>query len=662
MDSQNLAMKAYGHVVFFLAAAVIITACQRELTPDNVVTRVTGTLLKSVSGDCAPITIGGAYVQNTGLGASNYMDVQVNFSVTGNYEIKSDTVNGFSFKATGQATTTGPQTVRLTAGGTPLIAGTNVFTIRFDTSVCQANVTVTAASAAYTFGSTAGVCTGATAAGTYIAGAALGSANTVAIQVNVSTPGSCSITTNTVNGMSFSHSGVFTNPGPQTVNLVGSGTPVAAGSFTFTTAVTGGCTFVVPVTNPAGSLAQLTTTAASSITCTAATSGGNITSDGGSAITARGICYSTTANPTIANSVVNSGSGTGSFTSNITGLTAGTTYHVRAFATNSAGTAYGNDISFTAITGCQAGIFVTGWDDVFNISGNIRTPKIWVNTTGSFTGTALPFTPNAGAVEANSVFVSGTDVYVAGTENSTATLWKNGIATGLGPGSAYCVYVSGTDVYVSGSQGVSATIWKNGVISVLSTGVTGAAAQSVFVSGTDVYAAGYVSQIINSNVVNIAASWKNGVVTLLTNGSADAKANSIFVSGSDVYVAGKEGNAAKVWKNGVASTLSVSPGNTAVANSIFVSGADVYVAGTEDDGTSINSFAKLWKNGNGTLLTTSGYRNRAWSVYVAGPDVYVAGAKSTGGANTMAAMWKNGFATPLTSGGTDAAAYGVFVK
>jgi uncharacterized protein (TIGR02145 family) len=94
-------------------------------------------------------------------------------------------------------------------------------------------------------------------------------------------------------------------------------------------------------------LATLTTTAASAITTTTATSGGNISADGGGSITARGVCWGTGANPTIAGSRTTDGAGSGSFTSSLTGLTPGTTYHIRAYATNSAGTAYGNDLTFT---------------------------------------------------------------------------------------------------------------------------------------------------------------------------------------------------------------------------------------------------------------------------------------------------------------------------
>jgi uncharacterized protein (TIGR02145 family) len=99
-------------------------------------------------------------------------------------------------------------------------------------------------------------------------------------------------------------------------------------------------------TNPVTG-AVVTTTAVSSITSTTAVSGGNVTADGGGTITARGVCWATTANPDITKSKTTDGTGTGTFTSNLTGLTPGTLYHVRAYATNSSGTAYGADVQFT---------------------------------------------------------------------------------------------------------------------------------------------------------------------------------------------------------------------------------------------------------------------------------------------------------------------------
>jgi uncharacterized protein (TIGR02145 family) len=93
--------------------------------------------------------------------------------------------------------------------------------------------------------------------------------------------------------------------------------------------------------------ATLTTLAIGNITANSATSGGSITNDGGTPITQRGICWATTQNPTTANNTAVAGTGTGSFTANITGLAANTTYFVRAYAINTAGTAYGNQLSFT---------------------------------------------------------------------------------------------------------------------------------------------------------------------------------------------------------------------------------------------------------------------------------------------------------------------------
>lgn len=94
----------------------------------------------------------------------------------------------------------------------------------------------------------------------------------------------------------------------------------------------------------------VSTNAIVNIEATSATCGGNVTSDGNSAVTAKGVCWSTTQNPTIADNKTNDGQGLGPFTSNITGLTIGTTYYVRAYATNSAGTSYGEQRSFTTLT------------------------------------------------------------------------------------------------------------------------------------------------------------------------------------------------------------------------------------------------------------------------------------------------------------------------
>jgi uncharacterized protein (TIGR02145 family) len=110
----------------------------------------------------------------------------------------------------------------------------------------------------------------------------------------------------------------------------------------------------------------LSTTVASAITSTTATTGGNISSDGGSAVTARGVCWGTTSNPTTANSKTTEGTGIGTFVSSFTGLIENTTYHVKAYATNSSGTGYGNEITFKTLAG-SAPLTVTDIDgNVYN--------------------------------------------------------------------------------------------------------------------------------------------------------------------------------------------------------------------------------------------------------------------------------------------------------
>jgi hypothetical protein len=94
----------------------------------------------------------------------------------------------------------------------------------------------------------------------------------------------------------------------------------------------------------------VTTTPVTSILSKTAKSGGTITSDGGSAVTDRGVCWNTTPNPTKSNNRTYDGTGTGSFTSSIFALTQKTKYYVRAFATNTIGTAYGNEETFTTVS------------------------------------------------------------------------------------------------------------------------------------------------------------------------------------------------------------------------------------------------------------------------------------------------------------------------
>ena len=135
-----------------------------------------------------------------------------------------------------------------------------------------------------------------------------------------------------------------------------------------------------------------TTAAITSITTETASSGGDVTSDNGTACTAKGICWSTTNPPTISDSKTNDGSGIGAFTSSITGLTAGTTYYVRAYGTSSVGTGYGAVQTFTALKNSQT---IT-----FNALSAVTygTAAATLSATGGASGNPVTFTSSDPAV------------------------------------------------------------------------------------------------------------------------------------------------------------------------------------------------------------------------------------------------------------------------
>jgi plastocyanin len=205
-----------------------------------------------------------------------------------------------------------------------------------------------------------------------------------------------------------------------------------------------GCKKSATVTEP-----SLTTTAVTGITFTTATSGGDITSDGGAAVTVRGVCWSPTSGPTITDSKTSDGTGTGQFVSNITGITAGTVYYVRAYATNSAGTAYGNELSFTStanslstltttiVSGLTSTAAITGGNITDDGGSNVTARGVcWSLTTGpTIDGSHTSDGTGKGSFTSNLTGLTAATIYYirAYATNSTGTAYGNELSFTTNP-------------------------------------------------------------------------------------------------------------------------------------------------------------------------------------------------------------------------------------
>ena len=225
----------------FFAAIFFLTACIKTTDPAGV---SAGRLQSVFSGECTPATVHGLFKVDSVLSSENYVDVLVDVTAGGSFTIKSDSVNGYSFKKSGTISA-GTNTVRLYASGKPIATGVNYFTITYGSTICNFSITVFGAgggfgTALYTLGGSPGNCSVSNITGNYVTGLAMTSNNKVEMTVNINTPGTYIITGTTINGVRFDTSGTFTNPGVQNIFLKATGTPVAAGTFNYP--VTNGAT------------------------------------------------------------------------------------------------------------------------------------------------------------------------------------------------------------------------------------------------------------------------------------------------------------------------------------------------------------------------------------------------------------------------------------
>jgi hypothetical protein len=400
----------------------------------------------------------------------------------------------------------------------------------------------------------------------------------------------------------------------QNPTISGSKTSDGTGTGNFTSAVTGlnpGITYYVRAyaTNSAGTsygqqlsftatavTPTVTTSAINTITATGAAGGGNITSDGGSDITARGICWGTSQNPTISGSKTSDGTGTGNFTSTITGLSPGTTYYARAYATNSAGTAYGAQVTFVTLAVLPT-VTTTSISNVASTSatsgGNITN-----DGGGAVTARGVCWSTSQNPTVADNKTNDGTG---SGTFTSTVS--------GLVPGTlyylrAYATNSAGTSYGNQITVNTSATtpsVTTNAVINITSSSATG--------GGNVTYDGG-------SAVTARGVCWNTTPnPTVANNKTTDGTGTGSFTSsitglspGVTYYVRAYATNSTGTVYGGemLFATLAVLPSvSTTAVSAITSSGATSGGNVTSDGGASVSAKGVCWSTSQNPTVTDS---------------------------------------------------------
>jgi uncharacterized protein (TIGR02145 family) len=214
----------------------------------------------------------------------------------------------------------------------------------------------------------------------------------------------------------------------------------------------------------------VTTADVNGATQTSAYSGGEVTSDGGASVSERGVCWNIAANPDKSNSITSDSTGTGSFISHLTGLTPNSLYYVRAYATNSEGTSYGNQVSFTTpaesvptvitsgvksitlttasgggIIPSDGGVAVTERGTCWNTTG---TPTIADNHTSDWTGSGQFTSTLTDLVIGTTYYVRAYAINSLGTSYGDEVVFTHSETVTDIEGNTYGVVTIGTQVWM----------------------------------------------------------------------------------------------------------------------------------------------------------------------------------------------------------------------
>ena len=375
--------------------------------------------------------------------------------------------------------------------------------------------------------------------------------------------------------------------------------------------------------------------------------------------------------------------GTTTYTYNAVDLSTG------SYSSTATGTATGNSVNLGTITACGNSINTNG---VYIAGGIDNNAVLWKDGVPTFL-TNLPAS-NYKYAYALKTLVYNNDVYVLGTEQdstvngwvSTIKLWKNGVVTNITNGTTEAegvgLDVYNGDVYICGTESSANTmipkLWKNGVATILPKDTFDYAEPSgIKVVNGDVYISGTLNRNSPglSSFSSKASYWKNGIINIIQNiAGTNNGVTGFFVNNGDLYFSGHETingqiSAGIYWKNGIKTTLALSPSYAAAGSYvIFVDNNDVYVAGIQRNQNQNIYFsnATYWKNNGINLLTnytTSAVSVDVYDIFVKNNIVYTVGEFYQGGSFTPL-YFQNNIAVPLTgfTNTQDAYCYGIFVK
>ncbi len=425
-------------------------------------------------------------------------------------------------------------------------------------------------------------------------------------------------------------------------------------------------TTLIATTKPVISTASVT-----DITTTTASAGGNITSDGGASVTVRGVCWNTSPDPTIANSKTTNGTGPGSFTSNITGLTPNTKYYVKAYATNANGTGYGSERSFTTekkdfeLSKTSVSVLGGKSESITITSGSGKYGVKSSNTnvaTASLSGNSITITgKNEGSVTISvhdSLLAQTKTIAVTVTPFTIVPLSVSKDAVGINVGQSETVSIiqgSGDYTLISGNANI-ASVWKMNSTTITITGISAGSTSFIIKDNNS-------GQQVTIPVTVVAMAEMvitPGDITLNVGESRQATViNSVgpyafIIANTTIASVTQVGNILTI--KGLAAgqtTISVrdfGTGQSKVIN-VTVSGGsdgncDIYVAGYDYKGKWI---AKYWKNGIPVNLTDGTKNAYAYSIHVSGSDIYVLGQEEDVQGNYISKYWKNGVAVNIQS-------------